>query len=209
MAQPNHLDLTTDERTAALEWWRDYVLSGGEGDPPSAFMLDALNDETVRDTFLFWHVGGDPFSEPGSAWGDNPLVMSAMETLGAHPTDYNKVVLAMTKAVEEVNASEPDLDTVDTATVLVLAHVILGMLLKKFDAAAKLLTDIIRINTTLLRKGEMEHCIHEGPLEAVAIALGIIRAEHDKGNHEEVEKMLTTVFSMERLPVLVNNKEGN
>lgn len=199
-----HVTLSPDERTDVLAYWRDYVLSGGEGEAPSAFMLDALNDETVRDTFLFWHVGGDPFSQESSAWADNPLVKGAMDTLGPVPTNYSNVVKAMTKAVDEINAREPDLDHLDTSTVLVLAHVMLGMLLKKFDQARTLLTDIIRLNAQLVRKDPTFVVIHQGPMEAMAVALAIIDAAQKDGHHEQVDQMLKDVFAVKRLPVLVN-----
>lgn len=199
-----HVTLSPDERTDVLAFWRDYVLSGGEGDAPSAFMLDALNDETVRDTFLFWHVGGDPFAGETSAWADNPLVKGAMDTLGPVPTNYTNVVKAMTKAVEELNASDPDLDALDTSTVLVIAHVMLGMLLKKFDEATTLLGDIIRLNAQLARKDPTFEVIHQGPMEAMGIALAIIKAAHKDGHHEQVDQMLKDVFAVKRLPVLVN-----
>lgn len=203
-----HVDLTEDERTEVLAFWRDFVLSGGEGDPPSAFQLDALNDEVVRDTFLFWHVGGDPFTGSNSPWADADGVPEALATLGPVPTDQNKVVEAMTKAIAEVNASEPDLDQVDTATVLVLGHVMFGLLLKRFDESQKLLTDIIRVNMRVARLApEPGPITHAGPLEAMTVAALIISKADKEGRTEEVDRMLKDVFSVKRLPVLVDSRK--
>jgi hypothetical protein len=203
-----HVELTEEERTEVLSFWRDFVLSGGESATPSAFMLDALNDETVRDTFLFWHIGGDPFSHPDSAWSDNPQVMEAMAVLGPVPTNYTNTVLAMTKATEEVNATWPGLESLDTATVLVVAHVMMGMLLKQWEQANKLLVDITRLNLQLGSKDPDHEFIHRGPVEAMAMALAIIRKDAARGETEQVDSMLKNVFAVKRLPTLVNREEN-
>lgn len=205
-----HVDLTVDERAEVLAFWRDFILSGGEGDPPSPFQMDALNDEVVRDTFLFWHVGGDPFTGASSAWADAPGVPEALAVLGPVPTNQTNMVEAMTKAIAEINASEPDLDSVDTATVLVLGHIMFGLLLKRFDEAQKLLTDIIRVNMRVAQLApEPGPITHAGPLEAMAVAAQIISSAHREGRTEAVDQMLKDVFSVKRLPVLVDSRKEN
>lgn len=202
----NHVTLTEQERDEVLAFWRDYMLTGGEGEPPSFFQLDALNDECVRDTFLFWHVGGDPFSKPDGGWAGKADVAKAMAILGPHPRNTNNVVRAMTKAVNRVNDMDPSIDMIDTSTVLVLAHVMMLLLLKRFDAAGRLLADIVEINARASsRLGKP--ILHEGPLEAMVIVGAIVGATAAQpGNEQKVDSMLLDVFCVDSLPTLANTQ---
>lgn len=207
-----HVTLTEGERNDVLAFWRDYAKSGGEGDAPSAFQLDALNDEIVRDTFLFWHIGGDPFSDPTAGWGNRPGFKEAMGVLGPFPTNANNVVVAMTKAVKEVNSLAPDIDQVDTSTVLVLSSVMFALLYKRFEQAQALMAQIIEVNLRAAAREDTEdheaQILHGGPLEAMGLAVSILGAESRKPGREEfVDKMLMDLFCLPVLPVLADSEK--
>lgn len=208
-----HVTLTEQERADVLAFWRDYTKSGGEGDAPSAFQLDALNDEVVRDTFLFWHVGGNPFDLPDGGWQGKPGIHEAMDVLGPVPTNLNNVVVAMTKAVQEVNSLAPDTDQIDTSTILILSSVMYALLFKKFDTAQTLMTQVIEVNMRAAVRdkeaGGDGHILHEGPLEALALAASILGNEARKpGREAYIDAMLKDLFCVDAVPMLASSDES-
>lgn len=204
-----HATLTPDERNDMLAFWRDYVLRGGTGEQPSAFAFDALNDPVIRDAFLFWHLGGNPFKQANSPW--DPVKMNAaMDVMGPFPTDMGTTIKAMSNATSVLTDAMPDLDTIDTATVLVLSHVMLAMLLKKFNDAAHMIGRIIEVNVAAANNAGAE-VLHLDPLRAIGTAVEIIKDVHEHVTDDggTVDQMLKDVFCVERIPTLSNSDTEN
>lgn len=148
--------LTEQELVGVTDFWRNYILSGGDGASPTAFQLEAVNNEAFRDAFLFWQVGGNPY-------GDDPHVPAEVKAnydrFGPVPTNEKKAVQALTQIIKAV---PPEVETIDTGTVFIIASVMWMLRMGRIKEAGTLL-----LSVHLLNKRRGGSVYHRAPLAAL------------------------------------------
>jgi len=155
--------LTEEELVGVTDFWRAYILSGGEGEDPSPFQLEALNNEHLRDAFLFWQVGGSPYVDSDRV---PPQTVANYERFGALPTDTLKTTDALGQVVDLVPA---DQDHLDTGTVFVIAATMWAMKQGRFTEAYLLLHSMGIVN-----KATGREAYHHIPLDVLSDTLSTI-----------------------------------
>jgi hypothetical protein len=140
--------MTDSEFREVASFWRDWINKGGEGEAPSPFQLEALNNFDMRDAFLFWQVGGNPGVE-----GEKipPKTLMAYNMLGALPEDENKnrTLKALVKAIELIEAED---DMVDTVTVFMLSTIMWCMKLKQWAKVDEMIEALNKMNLKVGRR---------------------------------------------------------
>lgn len=162
----NHVQLTNDERKSVLNFWGEWFRSGGQGDEPSAFQLDALNDRLVRDALLFWQVGGTPGDTPQSELRE---AGDWIEYLGNRP-EAIKVILALTKVMANRSDQGVSKDDLDLVTVLILMHIEWMLIGGDFQAAGSRAIKLAEVTATHMSQDETLRPAHMDPLKAFSNA---------------------------------------
>lgn len=113
-----HVELTRQEREEVATYYGEFFRSGGKCAQPSPFQLDALNDELLRDTIIFWQIAGDPETwNPDLAQRCRSHDLSTFFGPSPAPEDALAALTALVGAI-----GEPELEKVDTTVVLTLMH---------------------------------------------------------------------------------------
>jgi hypothetical protein len=162
-----HAELTNQERVDAARFWGDYFRSGGATESPSAFQLDALNDEALRDRVMMWQIAANPAAynaEMGEYFeSEYPEVL---EALGESP-DARKAQEAIVSVVKDFNDDPTfDADQLDTGAVFVLMHCMWGLLAGEFRLAATMLKTLNRLTARSMELG-----VTDAPFEAPLLGL--------------------------------------
>lgn len=171
-----HLELTQDELKDVADFWSSWIRSGGEGEGPNAFQLEALNDFSFRDAFLFWQVGGVlPEKDMGPAF---PRAKVAYELLGPLPTDFNNVLWAQARAMQQINNAGVEVEDTDTGSVMVFAYAIWAILLGNYTEAKTTLTGLLMANLRYagfkMEQGDDSGILHQDPLIAISYAARVL-----------------------------------
>jgi hypothetical protein len=159
-----HIESFTDqEKTQLVDFWRAYLLSGGEGEP-SAFQLEALNQPDFRDGFLFWQVGGSAEAENFYNPDQTEWFYRAFGPLPSEGQDVS-VLKALYKVLEFI---PPEDDTLDTGTVVVIAVTMWALRMGKYEKAATLIEKATEVNALdAFTRGTTPH--HASPLRTLGV----------------------------------------
>ena len=171
--------LTQEELVGVTDFWRAYILSGGEGEDPSPFQMEALNNENLRDAFLFWQVGGSPYVDDSRV---PPQTVENYKRFGVLPTDNHKTMNALAQVVDVIPS---DTDHLDTGTVFVIASVMWALKLGKYAEAWVLLSSVGTVNNQLGRVA-----YHHIPLDTLSNCLAIMGALPESARKLTVDVLL-------------------
>lgn len=179
----NHMILTDQERNDAATFWGDYFRRGGEGEQPSAFLLDTLNDVQLRDHVMFWQIDADV-----NAY--NPQLNERMdqvklrELLGEVP-DSRSVMKAITKVIGENNKRGVEIDDMDTGTVLILMHVMWLILGGDFYSACDEVAKLTLLHRRYNEVHPEDPLPHIDPLEGLGYAATVLYMRQSNGDDPE------------------------
>lgn len=207
-----HVELTEQERTDAIAFWREYFVSGGEGRQPSPFQLDAVNDETFRDAFLFWQIGGDLIAF-NPEWQGRTDVLTALVEFGESPTPEASIH-AHTHVLKLMRDKGVEASDLDTGTVFTLGYVMWLLVGGAYVTAAvtmeKLMDLAMKAQSTL----GGDKTPHSHPLSGLGLAAAMLTLYEKAGTDREqlletsagmfglTEESEQTVFAREQVAAL-------
>jgi hypothetical protein len=173
----NHVELTQDERLEVAAFWGDYFRRGGEGRQPTPFQLDAVNDQYVRDSLMFWQIDGDPLKYND---GFPPESVSLIPSFGPAP-DATSALKAMTQYMKVKNEEGVDIEDLDTGSVFVLMHLMwlaLGGDWKQALLEASTLSKAVILHQIHSPENKYPHA---DPLSGLGMAAYMLDASPDQG----------------------------